>query len=88
MTRLTTAPFSTDSPEERTTTPPSPHGGRSGTTAHIIPDPLFAHEAHLLMENHANDTMRCSDCKGYTVHAAVIGIKGVFCSCPFDASHP
>ena len=35
-----------------------------------------------------DDTLRCRDCRGYTAYAAIIGIVGRFCSCPFDVKHP
>ena len=34
-----------------------------------------------------DDSLRCSECAGYTVHASIIGIVGRFCSCAYDEAH-
>ena len=55
---------------------------RRNHPVHRIPDDFLPYVA-----NQADNTMRCSDCLGYTVHAATIGIVGRFCRCPFDKEH-
>jgi hypothetical protein len=49
-----------------------------------FPDPLISHLVHLYVVDQADGSMRCPDCKRYTHHAAMVGIQGGFCTCPFD----
>ena len=66
-----------------TSSSPSPSGGgRWGTTAATIPADFIPY-----VGAQDDDTLRCSDCKGYTPYASVIGIVGRYCSCPFDLEH-
>ena len=60
---------------------PSPSGGgRSAIIDITIPVDFLPYVA-------TQDHLRCGDCKGYTVHAATIGIVGRFCSCVYDREH-
>ena len=78
MTNTDSAASSSGSPEAGAASRP---GGRSVTSGAIIPADFIPDVAA------SQDHLRCADCKGYTVHASIIGIVGRFCSCAFDREH-